>query len=212
MIGFDWVAASSIATAAATFVLAIATFAAVRSGSRTARIAERSLLASLRPLLAPSRLEDAAVKVGFMDDKWFLVPGGGAAVEATDEAVYFAIAVRNVGTGIAVLHGWFFHAELETGQAGHPPIDEFRRLTRDLYIAPGDVGFWQGAFRDPSDPQFAEASRAIAEPRRMMIDVLYGDHELGQRSITRFSLTPREDGKWLAVVSRHWNVDRPNPR
>jgi hypothetical protein len=212
MIGFDWVAASSIATAAATFVLAIATFAAVRSGSRTARIAERSLLASLRPLLAPSRLEDAAVKVGFMDDKWFLVPGGGAAVEATDEAVYFAIAVRNVGTGIAVLHGWFFHAGLETGPIDHPPIDQFRRLTRDLYIAPGEIGFWQGAFRDPSDTQFVEASRAIAEPRRMMIDVLYGDHELGQRSITRFSLTPREDGTWIAGVSRHWNVDRPDPR
>ena len=212
MIGFDWVAASSIATAAATFVLAIATFAAVRSGSRTARIAERSLLASLRPLLAPSRLEDAAVKVGFMDDKWFLVPGGGAAVEATDEAVYFAIAVRNVGTGIAVLHGWFFHAGVETGPIDHPPIDQFRRLTRDLYIAPGEIGFWQGAFRDPSDTQFVEASRAIAEPRRMMIDVLYGDHELGQRSITRFSLTPREDGKWIAGVSRHWNVDRPDPR
>jgi hypothetical protein len=96
ILALDWVSASAIATAVATFVLALATFASVRSGSRTARIAERSLLASLRPLLAPSRLDDPPVKVGFMDDKWFAVPGGGAVAETTDEVVYLAIAVRNV--------------------------------------------------------------------------------------------------------------------
>jgi hypothetical protein len=85
-------------------------------------------------------------------------------------------------------------------------------LTRDLYIAPGEVGFWQGTFRDPRDPQFIAARDAIEEPRRIGIDVLYGDHELGQRSITRFGLTPREDGRWIAIVARHWNVDRPDPR
>jgi hypothetical protein len=212
MIGFDWVAASGIATAAATFVLALATFAAVRSGSRTARIAERSLLASLRPLLAPSRLEDAPVKVGFRDDKWFMVPGGGAVAETADDALYLAIAVRNVGSGIAVLHGWYLHTSPLTGDVPHPPVEEFRRLMRDLYIAPGEVGFWQGAFRDRDDPAFAAAREAIEEPRRIAVDVLYGDHELGQRSITRFALTPREDERWLATVVRHWNVDRPDPR
>jgi hypothetical protein len=212
ILALDWVAVSGIATAAATFVLALATFAAVRSGARTARIAERSLLASLRPLLAPSRMEDAAVKVGFQDDKWFSVPGGGAVAEAADDAVYLAIAVRNVGSGIAVLHGWYLHTEPITGDLPHPPVDEFRRLTRDLYIAPGEVGFWQGAFRDPADPVFAAARGAIEEPRRIGVDVLYGDHELGQRSVTRFALTPREDGRWLATVARHWNVDRPDPR
>jgi hypothetical protein len=42
--------------------------------------------------------------------------------------------------------------------------------------------------------------------------VLYGDHALGQRSITRFALTPRDDSSWIASVARHWNVDRPDPR
>ena len=212
ILALDWVVVSSIATAAATFVLALATFAAVRSGARTARIAERSLLASLRPLLAPSRLEDSPVKVGFADDKWFSVPGGGAVVETADGALYLAIAVRNVGSGIAVLHGWYVHTESLTGDVPHPSVEEFRRLTRDLYIAPGEVGFWQGAFRDPEDPVFAAARHAIEEPRRIGVDVLYGDHELGQRSITRFALTPRDDGRWLATVARHWNVDRPDPR
>ena len=106
LIAVDWVAVSAIVTAGATLVLAFATFASVRSANRAARAAERSLLAGLRPLLAPSRRDDTPQKVGFSDDKWFLVPGGGAIAEATDGVVYLAIAVRNVGSGIAVLHGW----------------------------------------------------------------------------------------------------------
>ena len=38
------------------------------------------------------------------------------------------------------------------GTGEHAPLEDFRRLTRDLYIAPGEVGFWQGAFRDPAGP------------------------------------------------------------
>jgi hypothetical protein len=212
MIATDWVAVSSIVTAAATLVLAIATFLAVRSANRTARIAERSLLAGLRPLLSPSRLDDTPQKVGFQDDKWFQIPGGGAIAEMTDGVIYLAIALRNVGTGIAVLHGWYFRSDTEVGRTDHPPVEDFHSLTRDLYIAPGEAGFWQGAFRDASDPHFAEARAAIEEPRRITVDVLYGDHELGQRSITRFALSPQGDGHWLATVGRHWNVDRPNPR
>jgi hypothetical protein len=211
LIAIDWVAVSSIVTASATLVLAIATFASVRSANRAARAAERSLLAGLRPLLAPSRLDDPPQKVGFMDQKWFLIPGSGGIAETSDEAIYLAIAVRNVGSGIAVLHGWFLTPDTEMGVTDYPPLDAFRRLTRDLYIAPGEVGFWQGAFRDSDDPAFAAARRAIDEPRRITVDILYGDHELGQRSITRFALTPVED-RWIAGVSRHWNVDRPDPR
>jgi hypothetical protein len=58
MLGIDWVAASSIATAVATLVLAFATFASVRSANRAARATETSLLAGLRPVLMPSRPED----------------------------------------------------------------------------------------------------------------------------------------------------------
>ena len=92
-------------------MLAFATFASVRSANRAARAAERSLLAGLRPVLMPSRLDDPPQKVGFMDDKWFQIPGGGGVAEVADEAIYLAVAVRNVGSGIAVLHGWYFHAE-----------------------------------------------------------------------------------------------------
>jgi hypothetical protein len=212
VIAVDWVAVSSIATAGATLVLALATFASVRSANRAARAAERSLLAGLRPVLMPSRPEDPPQKVGFQDDKWFHVPGSGGIAEVTDEAIYLAIAIRNVGSGIAVLHGWRFWPDVDGGAAEHPPVEDFRRLTRDLYIAPGEVGFWQGAFRDVQDPGFAAAREAIEEPRRIGIDVLYGDHELGQRSITRFALTPRDEGRWIAIVARHWNVDRPDPR
>ncbi len=212
ILAVDWVAVSSITTAGATLVLAVATFASVRSANRSARVAERSLLAGLRPLLIQARPDDPPQKVGFHDDKWFRVEGGHGVAEVGDDAVYLAIAVRNVGSAIAVQHGWALFTGASLGDPEHPPVETFRRLTRDLYIAPGEVGFWQGAFRDTSEQGFADARRAIEARERLVIDVLYGDHELGQRSITRFSLIPRDNGAWFATVGRHWNVDRPNPR
>ena len=104
-------AASALATAGGTLVLAAATFSSVRSANRAARVAERSLLAGLRPLLLASKLDDETQKVGFADDKWLVLPGGQGAAEVTRDAVYLAMSLRNVGTGIAVLHGWRFFPE-----------------------------------------------------------------------------------------------------
>jgi hypothetical protein len=208
----DWAAVSSLATAGGTLVLAAATFASVRSANRAARAAERSLLEGLRPVLMPSRLEDPPQKIHFADGKWVVAPGGGGVAEATDEAVYLALALRNVGSGIAVLHGWRFYPERLLSGDAHAPTDDFHRLSRDLYVPVSDVGFWQGTFRDPAAPEFAAASRAIEAREPVTIDVLYGDHEGGQRVISRFLLVPRDDGQWIAAAARHWNIDRADPR
>lgn len=208
----DWVTISALATAGGTLVLALATFASVRSANRAARVAERSLLVGLRPLLMPSRLEDPAQKVGFADEHFVVVPGGGGSAEVTDSAIYLVMSVRNAGNGIAVLHGWRFHPDFNPGRE-NSPLRDFRRLTRDIYVAAGDVGFWQGAFREPATPEFAEAAAAITERRRLVIELLYGDHEGGQRTISLFSLQPRSDGTgWFVSVARHWNMDRADPR
>src|SRR5256714_4209886 len=207
----DWATISSLATAGGTLVLATSTFAAVRSSNRAARAAEESLLLGLRPLLIPSRLDDPPQKIGFADGKFVHAAGSGGAAEATDEAVYLAISVRNVGSGIAVLHGWHFYPEW-VRRDDHAPLEEFTRLTRDLFIAAGDIGFWQGTFHDPSSPEFAAAKSAIEAREQLMVEILYGDYEGGQRVVSRLGLTPRDDGGWLAGVSRHWNIDRAAPR
>jgi hypothetical protein len=208
----DWVTISALATAGGTLVLAGATFASVRSGNRSARIAEQSLLAGLRPLIVQTRREDPPQKIGFSDNKWLVAPGGGGAVDATDAAIYLGIALRNVGNGIAVLHGWDLYRLADAPDDPRPQVDRFHRLTRDLYIAPGDAGFWQGAIRDPSAESFAYALRAIRSGERVLVDILYGDQQGLQRMITRFSLLPRDDGAWAATVARHWNVDGADPR
>jgi hypothetical protein len=219
----DWVTVANVGTALGTLVLAAATFSSVRSGNRTARAAERSLLVGLRPVLVPSRLEDPPLKISFVDQKWVRVPGGGAAAEigggdgtsgSTDEAIYLALSLRNAGNGIAVLHGWRFYPERLNTPADHPPPEEFRPLTRDIYIPPGDTGFWQGAFRDLTAPEYDAARRVIESRQPWTVDVLYGDHDGGQRVISRFAMLPRtrEDGTWFAAVGRHWNIDRPDPR
>ncbi|HEX7527131.1 MAG TPA: hypothetical protein VF327_12535 [Gaiellaceae bacterium] len=208
----DWVTISALATAGGTLVLAGATFASVRSANRAARAAERSMLAGMRPLLMPSRLEDPPQKIGFAD-RWFTAPGAGGIAEVSDAVVYLAFGVRNAGTGIAVLHGWYLNDAVSFGgDASHVPLERFRPLTRDLYIPASDAGFWQGAFRDPAAPEFAAARRAVEARERLVVDVLYGDHEGGQRVVTRFSMTPRESDGWMVSAARHWNIDRPDPR
>jgi hypothetical protein len=206
----DWVSISSAATAVGTLVLAAATFVAVRSGNRSARIAERALLSTMRPLLMPSHMEDASQKVGFVDNHWVYVPGGQGTAEATEEAVYLTISVRNAGTGLAVLEGWRLSPRMTTEP--HANLDDFYHLTRDLYIPAGEVGFWQGAFRDTTSDEFAAARTEVDHRDPISIEILYGDEEGGQRVITRFNLAPRQDGGYLATVARHWHLDRPGPR
>jgi hypothetical protein len=215
----DWVTISSLATAGGTLILAVATFSSTRSANRSARVAERALLAGLRPLLVSSRLDDAVQKVSFMDSKWFKVEGGHAIVEISDDAIYLVISVRNVGAGMAVMHGWRLlppsAANPSTTSLASPSDGElraFHRLTRDLYVPPGEIGFWQGALRDPSAPEFDTARALLTGPDRILIELLYGDHEGGQRVVTLFSLVRREDGTFLGTTARHWNLDRADPR
>jgi len=209
----DWVTVSSLATAGGTLVLAVATFASVRSANRAARVAEQSLLAGIRPMLIPSHPEDPPIKAGFADDHFVHIPGGGGTAEVTPDAIYLTLSIRNAGQGIAVLHGWRFERSTGVERSQRPPFDDFRRLTRDLYIPVGDYGFWQGAIRDQTDPQWDVIAERIKNRERFIVDLMYGDLEGGQRIISRFSYLPTsKDDSWHATVSRHWNVDRPDPR
>jgi hypothetical protein len=208
----DWVMISALTTGGGTLVLASATFASVRSANRASRVAERSLLAGLRPLLMPSRPDDPTLKVGYLDNHFVAVPGGSATAEVTESVIYLSMSVRNVGNGIAILHGWRIEFSRQLTEMTRPAVEDFHRLTRDLYVAVGDVAFWQGTYRDPTEPEFAEVSTRIASRERMVLDILYGDHQGGQRVVSRFLLIPRNDDGWFVTVARHWNVDEPDPR
>ena len=208
----DWATISALATAGGTLVLAMATFSSVRSANRSARATERALLAGIRPVLVPSRMDDPAQKVGFADNHWVRIEGGHAVAEATDENIYLAMALRNVGNGLAVLDRWDLHPGRPVGGGVHGLPDDFRRLTRDIYVPAGDVGFWQGTYRDTADPSFGTVAEAIRQREPLTVDLLYGDHEGGQHTITRFAFIPAGDDGWLASVSRHWNLDRADPR
>jgi hypothetical protein len=210
----DWTTIASLATAGGTLVLALATFASVRSAQRVSRTAEEALLLGQRPLLMPSRLDAAPEKIMFVDEHWVKVEGGRASVELADDNIYLAASLRNVGNGIAVLQGWRSGALEPAGAlAARPDPQSFRPQTRDLYVPPGDVGFWQAGIRDPADPDYAGLRAAIEERRLFMIALLYSDNEGGQRAIGRFVIAPSAEGSaWLFSLAQHWNVDRPNPR
>jgi hypothetical protein len=88
-----------------TLTLAMTTYLSVRSANQAARTAERTLLAELRPLVIQSSLDDADQRIGFMDNVGLTVPGGTTGVEIIERRIYLVFSLRNVGPGIAVLHG-----------------------------------------------------------------------------------------------------------
>jgi hypothetical protein len=205
----DWVTISALATAGGTLALAVTTYASVRSANRASRVAELSLMAGLRPLLVESGENDRVQHVNFMDVTGLEVPGGGAFVGEVDGSIFVVLSLKNVGPGIAVMHGGRVYGTQVTSRPDHSPVEEMRMLQRDLYIAAGDVGYYQIAFREgddvPEGLQDAIAGGVIS------VEVLYGDYEGGQRVITRYGVR-LVNGAWQVTTIRHWQLDRPEVR
>jgi hypothetical protein len=213
----NWTTISSLATAAGTLVLGFATFAAVRSSNRSARIAEAALQEQRRPLLASSRLEDPKQTIMFLEGNWVSASGGHAAVDHLDGSIYLAISLRNVGSGIAVCQGWAVRPEVRPWMGSsrdflaHAPLEDFRLQSRDLYVPAGDIGMWQGALRNPDDQVRADVVDAIETGQQITVELLYSDQIGRQRTISRFGLVNTGD-TWLASLSRHWYLDWEGPR
>lgn len=208
----DWMAIASFATAGGTLVLAVATFSSVRSSSRTARVAEESLLTAMRPLLIPS-LHDAPVhKVLWQDRHTARVEGGRAIFEEEAGVIYLAMGLRNVGSGIALLHGWDPKAVDAMDNSPHVGVEIFRRLSIDLYVPAGGTGYWEAAVRDAGDEMHGALRHALAERAPVRFDLLYGDQQGGQRTVSRFIMLPAGEDGWYCQAARHWNLDRPDPR
>lgn len=223
MLATDW---ASWGTAIGTLVLALATFASVRSGNRAGRNAERAYQAGLRPVLFASRPHETLQKVRWGDGHFAALPPGRAILEEEDGVVYMAMSLQNVGTGTAVILGWRVDSGqlinpnasreemLDQPQMVRPDPGSFRAQTRDLYSPPHDLSFWQAAIRTRDDPDRARVEAALAGHEMLLIDLLYGDQEGGQRTMSRFSITryPGSDSEWFPSVVNHWYLDRDGPR
>jgi hypothetical protein len=213
-----WATLADLGTAAGTLVLAGATFVAVRASARSTRIAERALLAGQRPVLAPARPQDQAESVRFADGRIFPLSNGQALVQQDAGIIYLAIPLCNVGAGLALLRGYHLQGESAAdaaqdprGVARHlrgdlpPEWRTFSPQQRHLLISTSRAGFWQAALRDPETRLHKEMAEAIETRGRVTVDVLYGDHEGGQPSVTRFVLLPEADS-WRCDATRYWSV------
>jgi hypothetical protein len=218
----DWAAWG---TSVGTLVLAGATFAAIRSSNRSARIAERSLLAGLQPLLVVASRDDPDEEVQFADGRTFKAGHGSALLHYEGNVIYMAVPLRNAGTGIAYLYGYRLESDparnfqsVPLDSARHrrgddaPDPASFSVQQRDLYIAPGETGFWQAALRDPTALIFDSTLEAIRTLGRITVDLLYGDMEGGQRTITRVVCLPGPEQTWRCDVAHHWRGTLTKPK
>ena len=223
----DW---AGWGTSIGTLVLAGATFAAIRSSNqaarsaeRSARLAERSLLATLRPLLIVAQREDPGHEIQFADGRVLEMKPGEALFRPEGEVIYLALSLRNVGTGIAHLRGYRLEPETQDrvradplGPARHrrgdpaPDPDTFAdQRARPLRRA-GRYRVLAGRARDPGDPVFKDTEQAHRSRGRLTVDVLYGDLEDGQPTVTaiRFASRTRRD-----LALRHYTpLAKPRPR
>ena len=112
-------------------------------------------------------------RIRFGDGQFLTVPGHGGRVEEHDGVIYLAIALRNGGDGLAVLHGWRARRRdagdperrRGPGRRSAPDCREFRQQLIDLYIPSGDNGYWLGALRDRNQPGYEEVSSAPGRRR-----------------------------------------------
>ena len=126
------------------------------------------------------------------------VGGTLALVLATFASIQFRIVRLGPPTG------------LQTSRS-HPPEAAFTSQIRDIYLPPGDSGFWQGALRDPASEAFKTVGAASEARQALTVNVLYGDFEGGQRVISQFAVR-WENQRWLTSSGRHFQLDRPDPR
>jgi hypothetical protein len=196
-------------------VLAVATFSSIKASRRSTELAERALLSGQRPLLIPSRETDIEERIRFGDGHVVKVPGHGGKLERSDDAVnfYLAMSLRNGGAGIAVIQSWSICIGQSAAMAARPQLESFRPQSRDMYVPAGDTGFWQGAVRGTEDPDHERLAAAFeSETELVMVDLLYGDQEGGQRTITRFRVYAPGDTTPRAEVLRVWVIDGIDPR
>jgi hypothetical protein len=166
----------------------------------------------IRPLLMSSRLTDTEQKIMWGDEHWARLSGSGAIAEVVDDNLYLAMSVRNSGSGVAVIHGW--HLVLrELQQDTRTPSPTSSADSCETSASPATTsgsGRPRSANRD--DPEYGALLEAVRGPRVFAIELLYSDHEGGQRAIGRFAVAPVKESVWLCSVVRHWNLDRPDPR
>jgi len=192
-------------------VLGVATFASVRSANRAARAAEGSLLAGLRPA-------GAVTPPG---------PPREGLVRRPALAPHRRRPRRHRGDQRGDLPGHVTaqrrHRHRYPARLGVLPRTAQRRCrpprSRSLsaaharhLCAGGGHRFLDERIPRPGVRRIRTGAQAIAARQALTIDLLYGDFEGGQCSVTRFGLLPVGEDGWLTAAGRHWNIDRPQPR
>ena len=162
---------ASVATAGGTLVLAIATFASTRSANRSARIADRVARTAERSLLARQR---------HYSDR----PAGGPEAECPVHGRETADGVRRRGhAGSQRRHdlsglrgprprhparlyytGGMCRTASPTSRLAHRSRSSPAR-SREIYLPPGDIGFWQGASPRSGGRSLQDVATAIENHR-----------------------------------------------
>ena len=183
---------ASYATAAGTLVLAVATFSAVRSSNRFSPHRRRVTPHQHAPTAHPVAVSTTPSKgcCGIHHHAAHIngrTPSSrktaGSSIWRSDcETLVQVLPCSTGGTRCPIRR---------SKTCPTPQAEDFRRLTIDLYIPAGGSGYWEAAVREPDDPLRPGFMRALTERHPFMIDILYGDQQGRQRTISRYLSCPQ---------------------
>lgn len=117
--------------------------------------------------------------------------------------VYLAVSIRNVGSGVAVLHGWHVQAGLQT-QRSHPPLEEFTTQNLDIYVAPDGNGLWLSALRDPAPGLITAPQCWLFSARWLRLSDMTENNAAREVCIWTYWVRPEAEEGFKALLARHW--------
>jgi len=144
-----------------------------------------------------------------------VIGGGREAADATDEATYLAVALKNAGSRMAVPDRWHLYADVGDcdRKSGHRSPTEFRRLTRDLYFPANKLGFLRR--RHPRPDRSPVGSRETTDQRAPTDHRGSSLRRGGGWSASHYPVHHDPDRQWrgrIATVDRLRFLDQANPR
>lgn len=206
------VAGTDTGLVVATIALAATTLLVAGAATWSAQVTARGFQRSLLPILVPARPDGLARVARFGSERHTTIVNADIYAVVENDRVFLGVAMSNIGSGIAVLHGVAGERLADTAgltPAAPPGLHGLMRAKVALYAAPQDpavLALWHPNINGlPQEDIYVVAHDAITEHDKFALDLVYTDHTNRQMTISRIELYWANDvGRYVARTIGHW--------
>jgi hypothetical protein len=192
----------------ATAALALATLLVAVPAAWSALISAQETKRDLLPVIIPAKAHGIKWIVRFTPHKHVVLENFDSYTDEDDQYVYFAVALRNIGAGIAVVLGTDASpkADLDDLVPKHvAPLSGMRRMARNMYLAKSDAAYLVFWTTSASSGIYKVIYDAVPKRQDIVLDLIYSDQDGRQMTVSRFELSWAMDvNRYVAKIVKHW--------